>query len=282
MAHHRGCGGGEPAAPEGLGVFTRRLAGLIAVSGLLAGCAAPSHDRQWGADASLRAGLDRVAAAARSAATDPHVWVPALAAAALQVGHWDQDVSDWAREHTPAFGSTANAREWSDDLRNAATWAHVATALAAESGDAWPMNKARGGLVAGAAVLTTSAVTGTLKSATARRRPNLADRRSFPSGHASGAAVHTWLAGRNLSFVPVRPVLRQGLDAGLHGIALGTGWARVEAGVHYPADVLAGLALGRFLGAWFNDAFLDPRREPQTWTVVIYPRADLDLLAGAL
>ena len=281
MAHHRGGGGGQPAAPEVVGVYARPVACLLVASGLLGGCAALPHDREWGAEAGLRAGLHRAATAARAAAADPHVWVPVLGAAVLQIDHWDRDASEWAREHTPVFGSTGNARQWSDDLRNAATWSHVATVLAADSGDAWVMNKARGGLVAGAAVLTTGAVTGALKSAVARERPNGADRRSFPSGHASGAAVNTWLAGRNLDFVPVRPGLRQAFGFGLHGIAFGTGWARVEAGVHYPADVLAGMALGRFFGAWFNDVFLDPRREPRTWTVLIYPRADLNLLAGA-
>jgi len=248
---------------------------VVALASLLCGCASLPHDRLWGAEATAAPGWGRVVSSARAAATDPHVWAPALGAAVLQVGHWDQDASDWAREHTPVFGSTENARDWSDDLRNAATWANVATILAAESGEAWTLNKARGGLVAGAAVLTTSAVTGALKSGIARERPNGANRRSFPSGHASGAAVHTWLASRNLDFVPLQPAVRQSFDAGLYGIALGTGWARVEAGVHYPADVLAGIALGRFFAAFFNDALLDPRREPRTWTVLIYPRADL-------
>jgi len=40
-------------------------------------------------------------------------------------------------------------------------------------------------------------------------------------------------------------------------MASGTAWARVEAGVHYPSDVLAGAALGNFLTAFIHDAFLN-------------------------
>lgn len=242
---------------------------------LLSGCAALPHDRQWGADATPAPGWSRVAQAARSAMADPRVWAPLAAAAALQVGDWDHDASDWAREHTPVFGSTANARRRSDDLRDAAGHAWLATALAADSGEAWFAGKARGLAVDALAVTATGTLTGAMKSGFDRQRPDASDRRSFPSGHASGAAVRTALASRHLEFAPVVPALRTTLDVGLDALTLGTAWARVEAGVHYPSDVLAGMALGRFLGAWCNDAFLDPRRPDAQWTVIIYPRADL-------
>jgi hypothetical protein len=35
----------------------------------------------------------------------------------------------------------------------------------------------------------------------------------------------------------------------------GTGF-RVEAGAHYPSDVIVGMAIGDFFGAMFDDAFL--------------------------
>ncbi|HEY9549105.1 MAG TPA: phosphatase PAP2 family protein, partial [Kiloniellaceae bacterium] len=44
----------------------------------------------------------------------------------------------------------------------------------------------------------------------------------------------------------------------LAGLAVMTGWARVEAGAHHPADVLAGLALGNFLAVFASEAFLAP------------------------
>jgi membrane-associated phospholipid phosphatase len=40
-------------------------------------------------------------------------------------------------------------------------------------------------------------------------------------------------------------------------LASGVAWARVEARVHYPSDVLFGAALGHFLAAFIHDAFLN-------------------------
>ncbi len=39
-------------------------------------------------------------------------------------------------------------------------------------------------------------------------------------------------------------------------MAVGTAWARVEAGVHYPACVLGGLALGNFVGTFMSRYFI--------------------------
>jgi membrane-associated phospholipid phosphatase len=254
----------------------------VLLAGLLGGCAALPHDRAWGADTTPAPGWTRVVAAARAAATDPEVWVPVVGAAVLQIDDLDQRASDWARENTPVFGSTEDARRWSDDLRSASGWAWYASIVAAESGEGagqW-VNKGRGLIVGAAALAATGLTTSVIKSGTGRERPNGLDRRSFPSGHASGSAVLTQLASRHLEFAPVAPPARRALDLGLDGLTLGTAWARVEAGMHYPSDVLAGMALGRFVALWFNDAFLDPRRGTPQWTVLIYARADLNPACG--
>ena len=250
----------------------RGLAALLPAA-LLCSCAAVPADRPWGADATANPGWERVAASARAAAADPRVWVPALGAAVLQIDHWDRRASDWARERTPVFGSTERARRRSDDLRDAADIAWIAAALAADSGsEDWLANKGRGFAVDAVALAATGATTGALKSWIGRERPDESDDRSFPSGHASGASVRYALASRHLEYAPLAPAARTALDLGLDAATAGTAWARVEAGVHYPADVLFGIALGRFFADWLNDAFLDPRRQERQWTVLIYPR----------
>jgi hypothetical protein len=45
-------------------------------------------------------------------------------------------------------------------------------------------------------------------------------------------------------------------DSGLVLLTAGTAWARVEAKRHYPADILAGMAIGHFISSFVNDAFL--------------------------
>jgi hypothetical protein len=234
---------------------------LFAVLALLscAGCSTLPSGRGWGEDATPVPGWNRIAEAATNAAYDPWVWAPLVGAAVFQIDDWDRRTSDWAREHTPVFGSEQDARQWSDDLRNASTIVHYATVLATPSGDApaeWLWNKAKGALVQVAAVSATANVTSQLKDASDRERPNGAALESFPSGHSSGSAVHTRLASRNLQSLDIAPSTRRAVDIGLYALTVGTSWARIEAGWHYPADTLVGMAIGNFFASFFNDAFL--------------------------
>ena len=49
---------------------------------------------------------------------------------------------------------------------------------------------------------------------------------------------------------------RRTLDVGLYALTIGTSWSRIEAGWHFPADTLVGMALGNFMASFVNDAFL--------------------------
>jgi hypothetical protein len=187
------------------------------------------------------------------------VWAPLIGAAAFQIDDFDRRTSDWAREHTPVFGSQRHAEQWSDDLRDASAAAHYLTILATPSGDApseWIVNKAKGALVDAAAVAATGFTTNAIKDIADRERPNGDDSASFPSGHTSSAAVHTRLASRNLQSIEMSEGWRRGADVGLTALTLGTSWARIEAGWHYPSDTLVGMALGNFFASLVNDAFL--------------------------
>ena len=66
---------------------------------------------------------------------------------------------------------------------------------------------------------------------TLRRAPGTL---SFPSGHSSSAAA--FVTGVGLEAPAVGAVLAP--------VALGVGYSRVHVGVHYPGDVVAGLAIG--------------------------------------
>jgi hypothetical protein len=230
---------------------------LLAVT--MSACSTLPNGRLWGGDATLTPGWERVRESALTAGRDPWVWAPLLGAAVVQIDDWDHRVSDWAREHTPVFDSTHDAEEWSDRLRDASVLAHYATVAATPGGDDagdWVMSKVRGTLVGVAAVSSTVFVTRALKTGLDRERPNGLTDESFPSGHTSSSAVHTRLASRNLQSIQMNGGLRTGLDVGLIALNLGTSWARIEAGWHYPSDTLVGMALGNFLASFFNDAFM--------------------------
>jgi membrane-associated phospholipid phosphatase len=79
-------------------------------------------------------------------------------------------------------------------------------------------------------------ITESLKFMVGRLRPDASsDRSSFPSGHASTAFTAATLIERN-----------SGLALGIPAYALATltAYSRVEAGRHFPSDVLAGAAIG--------------------------------------
>jgi hypothetical protein len=240
----------------------------------LAGCGTLPSGRGWGEDATWRPGWERVRASAVNAARDPWVWAPLAGAALLQIDDLDERTADWAREHTPVFGSQSSAEEWSDDLRTASAVAHYITIVATPSGDEfgeWLANKARGTLVDVAAVSSTVAITRTLKKTVGRMRPNGADDESFPSGHTSSSAVHTRLASRNLQSIDMPVGVRRTLDIGLYALTIGTSWSRIEAGWHFPADTLFSMALGNFMASFVNDAFLGLDSGSSSLTVTAMP-----------
>ena len=184
----------------------------------------------------------------------------------LQIDGWDRKVSNWARRETPIFGSQASAAEWSDRLRSASSFAYFATVVATPSGGnpaTWLAAKARGTAVGLAALVVTDEESALLKNATRRERPNGQDDQSMPSSHASRSAVLTQLGRRNVEWIDVNDTTRGVLDVSLTALTLGTSWARVEAGFHYPSDTLVGMALGDFNGVFFNDAFMGLSQPPR-------------------
>jgi hypothetical protein len=232
---------------------------LVAVACLCSACTTLPDGSRWGDSATLTPGWQRVKASAMDAARSPWVWAPLAGAAVLQVDSWDEDVSEWATDETPVFGSVQNAEDWSDGLRDASVLGYAASVLATPSGEFdgdWLAAKARGAAMGVGAFAVTAGVTSGLKSLASRERPNGADDESFPSGHASTAAVFGTMTVRNLQSIDASPALRTTLEIGAGAITAGTAWARVEAGAHYPSDVLVGVALGNFMGAFFTEAFL--------------------------
>lgn len=234
---------------------------VLAAALACSACSTLASGQGWGATATARPGWERVREAAVEAAKDPWVWVPVAGALAFQINSFDRRTSDWAREHTPVFGSAENAVHWSDDLRAACGLMMIGTLIATPGGHdsgEWLLNKLKGGIVELAAVGATSVTTGMLKDTAGRTRPNGADDESFPSGHSSSAAVSCRLAKINLDSINIKSSARLATDIGIGTVVFGTAWARVEAGEHFPSDVLAGIALGNFLGRFVTGAFLDP------------------------
>ncbi|GIU98538.1 MAG: phosphatase PAP2 family protein [Actinomycetota bacterium] len=76
---------------------------------------------------------------------------------------------------------------------------------------------------------------------------------AFPSSHPAVLLAFVDVAGRALG-------LGRGARAALIGLAGAVGLSRVAVGVHYPADVVGGLLLGRAVAEAFPDAASAGRR----------------------
>jgi hypothetical protein len=222
------------------------------------GCGTLSNSRGWGQDAVCPVELKRIPYAAYHAFFDFQTLIPAVGALVFAVGHYDKKVSHWATSHHPIFGSENSANQASDYLLYTLEAETFVTALATPSGKDtkdWTNSKAKGVSVELGAELVTAGATSLLKEATDRSRPD-GGGKSFPSGHSSSAFSSATLANRNLNSIEMPEELRIPMQIGNIFLATGVGWARVEAGRHYPSDVLAGAGLGHFLSAFIHDAFM--------------------------
>ena len=232
----------------------------------LAGCGTLEGGRGWGQDATLTPGWERIREAAWTNAKDPLTWAPILGAGLLQIDDMDERISDWARDETPIFGSTEHAEQASDTWRSVSYDLWLASVFATPSGDSfgeWAWSKTKGATVEILAKAASRGVTSVPKDACPRTRPRGDDDRSFPSGHMTEAFGNSVLGARNLDSVDLpAPVL--GLwRVALYGAGAATGWARVEAGAHFPSDVLFASGATHFVVGFLHDAFLGLGANPE-------------------
>lgn len=89
-----------------------------------------------------------------------------------------------------------------------------------------------------------------MKHLAGRERPpaggwmSSADGNSFPSGHTSVATAGYLALAMAVAALIASPRLRTMVVAAGAGLALAIGWTRVELGVHWPTDVVAGWCVG--------------------------------------
>lgn len=225
-------------------------AGVVLVLLMSGGCVG-GPDARWGQHVHWPAAAD-LREAAGAAALDPQTWLPLAGAALLTITDRDNAWSESLADDQPLFGD--DAADVSDDLRDLTTVAYFVTALAAPSPDA--SAKLRGLSVGVGTMLLEGAVTTALKEVTSRERPNGRNDRSLPSGHAAQAASRAALTIGNLQYFDMPRWGRIAATTGLYTVAGGAAWARVEARKHHLSDVLAGYALGHFLAAFTQQAFM--------------------------
>ncbi len=235
---------------------------LFAVTSILfavTGCGTLQNGRGWGQDAIYPLDLGRIPRTAFHAFFDLETLIPLAGAAVFTVDSYDRKVSNWARRRTPIFGSNTAAANAYSPLRDSLRYEWFATVLVTPSGEDLKdiiSSKLKGWAVGWVAQTLNTETTTLIKEKTGRTRPNHGDNLSFPSSGASVSFTYSTLANRNLDSVAIPQEIKVPLKIANILLASTTAWSRVEAGDHFPSDVLVGAALGHFISAFTYDAFM--------------------------
>ena len=195
--------------------------------------------------------MERVVHIAKESAKEPGTWIPFTAAAVILATGGDDNISDWASDNTPVFGSQNSASDASDDIRNALFLGMAVSSIAAPVPTDDSSFRVRRVAANALGFSTIAGIVEVGKLTAQRRRPNDRDDKSFPSGHSSGAFSSAILIEQNLNETIEKPWLRKSIKVGTQTAAIATAWARIEAREHFPVDVLVSAALSNLLAKTF-------------------------------
>jgi membrane-associated phospholipid phosphatase len=196
---------------------------------------------------------------AKNAILDPYTIGALTLATGIYLSHKDQQISDWATAHHPVFGSEQNARTTTDLLQYSSLAIYGITAIIknnmnGNSTISFPIVNVSSDI---SAIFLTVFTTEILKNNVGRLRPNHGDERSFPSGHTSFTTINANLTSHQLNTLEMKNNTRFLCNAALATMVTATAWGRIEGKKHYPTDVLAGAALGNFVGNFITSLYND-------------------------
>lgn len=232
-------------------------AGLTALLLLLAG---NQVQAEWGSNATLTPGWERLAGSAKEALFHPMTWAPAVSGLLVNASGRDDVWTESLYEETPVFGSPMQANAASDDYRAVSDALWVISILITDSGEHPLQNKTKGALVQWGAITATRATSNILKAATEREEPGKTgddvEGDAFPSNHATGAFAHAALVRENMKQTRLPRPTATAYTTVAYLAASASTWGRVEAGGHHVSDQLFGAALGNFMATFINEAFM--------------------------
>ena len=152
-------------------------------------------------------------------------------------------------EPTKPWGPTW-LREIGRDLTSLGSESVLATAVLLTAGGLLLAKKARAAAYVAGATVSGVLANAVLKAVFARERPDEAIRSvavassSFPSGHAMSAAIVYLTLGTFVARIVKGRALQLWVFGSCVALTFVVGLSRVYLGVHYPTDVVAGMAIG--------------------------------------
>lgn len=206
------------------------------------------------------------------AARDSGTWMPLAGAAVVAVGGWDRQWQRSLAKHQYLFDD--DGEDASNRLIQAGTLLYATSVVFAAPEDTAFVDaldwKAANLATFVASKASVDELTGRMKPASGRERPDGVPDDAFPSRHSATSAAQTTLTRRNLDYIDMNPTVRDAAKIGLHALDGLTGLARIEADQHYPTDVLAGIALGNFISSFAFNLLLE-RDDPQPYELAVVP-----------
>jgi len=198
------------------------------------------------------------------AITNSTAFLAGAALAVLAASGKDRQISSYAIDRAPVYGSNERASDASQILSilSAATMAALYVfkyfSLYDKSADYpnWGYSQIHidennsphlrlGAIEAFEAAALSGIIalptTDLMKKYVGRPRPDKSDNESFPSGHAAFAAWSNAYSAKMIGMMDLPPMYSYPAYGALTAMTLGTAWGRVEGARHYPSDVLAGI-----------------------------------------
>lgn len=197
----------------------------------------------------------RLKDALKNSATSPHVWRPLAAASVVALSGQDAKIASWGRQTTPLFASQDRAEKRSDQLGDVLEIQGYGSWLLLDWKEKGVTQKSKQFLAMETGVRTSYWTTYATKRATRRDRPQSQDKLSLPSGHATAGGAWRNVVAHHLDG---RAKLMDHVNTGVASLK---SWARVEAGKHYPTDVLVGYAIGSFFTELSHLLWMDTQSE---------------------
>ncbi len=218
-----------------LRVLNGRWAVLLLFVLVTTGCTSPGEHR-------FRRGV-------RTAAVDPHTWVPLVAAGAIAVADADEDISEWASGI--GIFDFGDAEITGDVMLGMTVAAAAATAgdpyaPRIPSPDPWRRIDRVNAAVVG--IGSAAVVSPMIKDAIGRKRPKGETRDSMPSGHATVVAAACAVGKRNVARGTLSGRAQWVGRAWFEAMPWLNAWNRIESERHYPTDTLVGHSIGNFIG----------------------------------
>lgn len=203
--------------------------------------------------------LKQISFSAKRAILDPYTIGALTLATGIYLANKDQQISDWATAHHPVYGSEYNAQKITDLLQYSSLAIYGLTSILKNNMDgnsaiSFPIVNVSSDI---SAIFLTVFTTEILKNNVGRLRPNYGDTRSFPSGHTSFTTINANLSSHQLNDIEMKNSTRLLCNAALATMVTATAWGRIEGKKHYPTDVLAGAALGNFVGNFITSLYND-------------------------